>query len=268
MTYFSRNDWGARPATAVAGLPNTAVTRCFLHWLGGSPGEKYDAAALMRSVQNDHIDGKGWTDFAYSFAVDPRNGDIYEGRGWARREGATLDWSGRSISILILNGTPDPNGRDVTQAVPKLNPSAIASIAGMFREAQGRYPNLSDRGLFGHREAPNSTGCPGDQTVDLIHQGAFRAENEIPSEEEDMQAEELLIRDVRPGRKGATYLTTVFVNSDGTKHGSHAAVLLDSSETVTGLLRAGIKMIDVGEDDPFNLLGTTGVLPNAKTIKL
>ena len=38
----------------------------------------------VRSIQNFHIDDRGWADIGYHFLVG-ENGKVYEGRGWDRQ---------------------------------------------------------------------------------------------------------------------------------------------------------------------------------------
>ena len=42
----------------------------------------------VRTIQNFHMDSRGWSDIAYNWLVNDQ-GDIFEGRGWGIVGGAT-----------------------------------------------------------------------------------------------------------------------------------------------------------------------------------
>jgi hypothetical protein len=62
---------------------------------------KGECAAIARSYQNLHIDGRGWNDIGYNFLVG-EDGNVYEGRGWEAVGAHAPTYNTRSIGICIL----------------------------------------------------------------------------------------------------------------------------------------------------------------------
>lgn len=80
----TRREWGARePRGSYSRLSSTKGVK--VHYTGGqiSPGIVNDHAkcvALVKSIQNQHMDGNGWIDVGYSLLVCPHR-KVFEGRG-------------------------------------------------------------------------------------------------------------------------------------------------------------------------------------------
>ncbi len=72
---IGRSQWGAIPR---GGAATSTVSHLIVHHEFGS-NTSSDWAARVRSIQNFHINGNGWSDIGYNFLVDP-NGVVYEGR--------------------------------------------------------------------------------------------------------------------------------------------------------------------------------------------
>jgi hypothetical protein len=62
---------------------------------------KGECAAIARSYQNYHIDGRGWNDIGYNFLVG-EDGNVYEGRGWEAVGAHAPTYNTRSIGVCIL----------------------------------------------------------------------------------------------------------------------------------------------------------------------
>lgn len=144
----SRSGWNAR-APKVAPTRLAASEGILVHHLGD--GVKRDPArtdypALMRQTQNFHMDGRGWNDFAYGWAVG--GGKVYEGRGWGWIDGADTGRGRVMHSVLWL-------GDSYVNQPPQADLDAIAQVVD---EHDRRYGHHT---IGGHRDV-NATGCPGD----------------------------------------------------------------------------------------------------------
>jgi hypothetical protein len=105
----------------------------------------------MRSIQNLHMDEKGYADIAYSFVVDNADGTIFEGRGKGIEGAHTFGDNKRSHAICVMGH------------FNKIQPSdlAIASVVALAQH--GREKGWWVPTCHGHKEAPKaSTECPGD----------------------------------------------------------------------------------------------------------
>lgn len=159
IPFKTRADWGAvAPKHRTVLDLNGPVT---VHWNGGgTQWAKVDPttearetwmANRLRIVQRYHMDGRGWSDFAYSFAVDPWGLSLWEGRGLDVRpasQGTTVG-NNTSHSIYVATGLGDD---PVTEDCLDLLDEAVAQIAEM-----GDAEDLA----VGHRDW-KSTTCPGD----------------------------------------------------------------------------------------------------------
>lgn len=75
----SRGSWGARSPRS--GYSYTNVTHLVIHHEGGGGSPfRSNWAAVVRSIQNYHMDNNGWSDIGYNYLVAP-DGTLYEGRG-------------------------------------------------------------------------------------------------------------------------------------------------------------------------------------------
>jgi len=125
----------------------------------------------MRAVQLFHMNGRGWSDFAYNHAVDPWGLFVWEGRGVDVRPAAqgTTVGNNTSHAIYIPTGTGDPN---VTVECLE----TIDQWGTHLAESKG----IEDL-LVGHRDWKDTT-CPGDFLYGTLSE---LNENLEPVEEDD-----------------------------------------------------------------------------------
>lgn len=157
MDIISRSAWGARspkaPYVAIAGSEGILA-----HHLGDNvvrDPNRTNYAELMRQTQNFHMDGRGWNDFAYGFAVG--GGRAYMGRGWGVIDGADTDRGRLMHSVLWL-------GDSFVNEIPDTD---MAVIWALFDEHNRIYGKKFEGG---HRDV-NSTGCPGDHIYAKLQTG-------------------------------------------------------------------------------------------------
>ncbi|MCP4223012.1 MAG: peptidoglycan-binding domain-containing protein [Actinomycetia bacterium] len=142
---IGRSVWGARAPRSRIEIP-TPTPELWLHHSAGS--ERGEIG--VRSIQNFHMDFRGWTDIAYSFLIDRVTFAIYEGRGPGVRGGHTLDHNGISHGICVMGNfenDPVPTG-------------LVRQVAALVRHGhgQGWWPETL---TGGHRDI-RPTACPGD----------------------------------------------------------------------------------------------------------
>lgn len=144
LTIVAREDWGARPPKRRHNIPVPTRDLVQHHTVGD-----YRGAAGIRAIQNFHMDGRGWSDIAYSFVIDRRNLTIYEGRGFGVAGGHTKGHNTTSHAICVTGNF------DLYQPSDDLL-RVIAALV-RFGADQGKWP---DRITGGHRDF-GSTACPG-----------------------------------------------------------------------------------------------------------
>lgn len=162
----SRESWGARPPKHKV---TTVHKEIYLHHSVGSgmrdkdgDGDKGDD--YMKSMQDYHMDGQGWSDIAYNFAIDPDGLEVYEGRGWNVRPGSQKNHNTNTWSVVIMGNF------DKTKPEPAL----LRKIAELVNYGQELGYLPKDAVLVGHKNAPGqSTTCPGKylyRELDTINQ--------------------------------------------------------------------------------------------------
>jgi peptidoglycan hydrolase-like protein with peptidoglycan-binding domain len=139
-----RSEWGARRPKSRRTI-STPQQRLIQHHTVGL----YVGPAGMRSMQNFHMDGRGWADIAYSMVADITMNVLFEarGKGVSGAHTAGLNSSSHAISVTGNFQTRIPTERD------------LLLIAGAVRIA--REQGWCTSGLTsGHRDHA-STACPG-----------------------------------------------------------------------------------------------------------
>lgn len=157
MQLISRSEWGAKPATSSRKIDLKGPTT--IHWNGS--GKKWDridddahlawGIKQMQVGQNFHMEGRGWSDIAYNFVMDPWGDYLYEGRGFDVRPASqgTTEGNETSHSIMVMTGVGDPALSE--GAIAALD-EAVALIA-----VKGTAEDIA----MGHRDW-KATACPGD----------------------------------------------------------------------------------------------------------
>ena len=162
MTYHTRADWGAKPATQSKPVCNS-LRGIVIHWTATLVISPRDT---VQAVQRYHQDTKGWWDCAYSEYVD-LDGDVWEGRGLLLRTAAngTSALNKKYLSICALMGP----GQLPTDAM-------IASIRERIGVIRHFQPQATE--VLGHLDV-RATECPGPDVYDLVKRRAFEPDSTI-----------------------------------------------------------------------------------------
>ena len=143
--------------------------------------------ALLRGIQNYHMDTQGWDDIGYNFVVD-RFGRIWHGRSGDALEpitgGHTSGFNAESVGIAVLG--------DFTSSTPPNSVvRAVGALAGWKCRLHGIDPNgitfVRDsatgdieqiRTVSGHRDL-GQTSCPGSRLYSEMSEIRSRAAEEV-----------------------------------------------------------------------------------------
>ncbi|MFE3049628.1 N-acetylmuramoyl-L-alanine amidase [Streptomyces albidoflavus] len=184
MRLVTRAQWGARAyRTPNGATPYSRPRRGVkLHYLGTAYSDRpHDqCAAYVRQLQAQHMDGNGWSDIGYSFAVCT-HGYVYEGRGLSRRNSANGNTAlnEQDYAVLLMvgsSGLTKPTDAQLDGARDAIDYCRTKGGAGSW--------------LGGHRDG-YATACPGDTVYAWVKQGAPRPKTTTPEKGLDMTDEQL-----------------------------------------------------------------------------
>jgi hypothetical protein len=173
MQLVTRAQWGARPPKQRQLLVKHDQRGTAVHYSGSDADELADhsrCARRVRSIQDFHMDGRGWSDIAYSYLAC-KHGTVYEGRGRGIRTAAQGTNAGNDgYHAVCFLGDDTANRDDVTD----LGRAAIKD-AVHWCNAWAGVAGVRPHSSF------HSTGCPGDDLRAWIAAG-------MPVHEEDDMA--------------------------------------------------------------------------------
>lgn len=163
MKLVTRSGWKARGPKCSEPVP--AIDALVVHYSASNADELADhanCAGRVRAIQNYHMDSRDYCDIAYNFLFC-KHGYIFEGRGWARKAGATGAANSHTVAVCFLGD--DTAGRDdVTRA-------GRVAVADWLRAAEKHYPGA--QAVKGHRDFM-PTSCPGNELYNWVRTGAWR----------------------------------------------------------------------------------------------
>lgn len=169
MRIYSRADWGAAAPKWQTRLSRSVGM--FLHYNGPAVpanvarGDLQSVFAWLRNIQRFHMNTQGWPDIAYSFCVTAEGAAI-ELRGWGVVGAHTLGWNDRSHAIVFPVGDSQP-----------ITDVQIRTANALIAEHDRRYGTGF---VKGHKQAPNSTSCPGGPIMGALQAGRFRPQPPTP----------------------------------------------------------------------------------------
>ncbi|GGL25628.1 peptidoglycan recognition protein family protein [Planomonospora parontospora] len=162
----TRREWGARqPRGSYTQISSTRGVK--VHYTGGrvDPGIVNDhtrCVALVKSIQNSHMDGNGWMDIGYSLVVCPHR-KVFEGRGPRRLPAA--NGSGLNSGHYAVLGLVGSSG--LVQPTDNILHGILDAVEYL-RERGG-----AGREIKGHRDG-YATSCPGEPLYAWVRRGAPR----------------------------------------------------------------------------------------------
>ncbi len=181
-----RSEWGAR---SFNGTPEeaTRLNLSFVHHAVSTnsygPG---DVPSILRSIQNFHMDGQGWFDIAYNFAID-KYGGIWEARqGGVERAiigGHTKGFNTGSTGVVLLGdySTASPTAAMLDSLerllgwklqMHDVEPNTLVTVTSLGGDIYPEGARVTLNTVSGHRDA-GATGCPGGYVYDRM--GSIRS---------------------------------------------------------------------------------------------
>ncbi|MBZ0301818.1 MAG: peptidoglycan recognition protein family protein [Anaerolineae bacterium] len=175
-TPVPRSDWDARPvnheAASEFGFDTPDNPSGWLDYPQDLTGVYHTVAIhhsalsreeheTMRSIQDGHMDGRGWADIGYHFGIDA-DGLLYAGRDITAR-GASVEGGNTGVIGVVVMG----NFEIETPTNPQL--TALQTLVNWLAQTY----HLTT--LAGHSELNNQTVCPGHYLkvyLDLLAKGA------------------------------------------------------------------------------------------------
>ncbi|XP_077999532.1 peptidoglycan recognition protein-like [Glandiceps talaboti] len=152
----SRNEWGARTPSQKSNMM-VPVAYTFIHHTVSSTCHAIETCkSVVRGVQNNHMDTKGWNDIGYSFLIG-QDGNAYEGRGWGVQGAHTYGYNNRAHGISFIG--------NFDNQLP--NQLAINATKALIKCGVDRGYIKENYSLLGHRDVA-STACPGNALYDDI----------------------------------------------------------------------------------------------------
>lgn len=117
-------------------------------------------ASRLRGWRNYHVNGRGWADLGYNFAIG-QSGRIYEGRGLRVGAHAT-GHNSTTVGVLFIVGDNEPLTADAKRAFKALR-------AYLRKKGVGA-------GVWGHQQMSGaSTRCPGPYIMRDVRDGSLAA---------------------------------------------------------------------------------------------
>lgn len=237
MDLVTRAAWDARPSRGRTALIKAEQLGTAVHYTGMDADETADhdrCADRVQSIQNFHLDGRGWSDIAYSYLAC-KHGFIFEGRGVGVRTAAQGTNHGNDAFHAVCFLGDDSAGRDdVTDPGRAAIRQAVAHCNAWSGATQVR-PHSSF----------HATGCPGEDLRAWIAAGMPIAD--LSEEDDDMTpAQETLLRETRDAARQLHTDMSTLLGSD--THASTKKLLAEQLETnrLLQLLVDGLAPTDGG----------------------
>lgn len=148
--FVTRSQWNAREAKNNTIL-STPVPYVVIHhsFIPSACYTYSECCRAMKSMQDFHVDDRGWWDVGYNFAVGS-DGSAYEGRGWQSMGAHALHFNTVSIGICII-------GDWQVTLPPQKQLQTVKELIQVGVEKGYIQANYK---LVGHRQV-RDTECPG-----------------------------------------------------------------------------------------------------------
>ena len=123
MDIISREEWGARAPRSRSTVSWGDRTEFIVHYSEGPTTQS------VRSIQNFHMDTRGWSDIGYNFLVDVQ-GRIYEGRGWLTVGAHAPGHNASGIGVCMIGRDGEATS---APAVAASQEPSLATVSGSRR---------------------------------------------------------------------------------------------------------------------------------------
>ena len=156
VTIVTRQEWGARDSVTINNM-TTPVSFVFIHHTAMSYcHNQHDCSQELRTIQNFHMDTRGWDDIGYNFLIG-EDGRVYEARGWDRIGAHTYGWNDVAVAFSIMGNYKD--------RIP--NDKALSALKNIINCGLSKGKITHNYKMYGHRDV-RSTECPGNKLYELI----------------------------------------------------------------------------------------------------
>ncbi|OQV16840.1 putative Peptidoglycan-recognition protein SC2 [Hypsibius exemplaris] len=156
LKIISRAEWGARHPLATRPL-RTPASHVFIHHSDGpTSSDVKSGSEIVRSIQDCHMDERGWSDIGYHFLIGG-DGSIFEGRDWSNIGAHVANHNRKGHGIVFLG-----NFMEVAPTEAAL--TAAKDLINYAVKERHLRPNYF---LKGHRQM-GFTDCPGDRLYKII----------------------------------------------------------------------------------------------------
>lgn len=150
-----RSGWNARPPKSVNYYIPSAIKGVVVHHSAGEVKLGLEEAAkALRSIQALHMDQRGFSDIAYNFLIAP-GGQIFEGRGFGVRQGASNSANSYSLSVCFLGNFESQN----------LTEAAVLSFQCLRGCILDKTPKALE--IWPHQKF-SATACPGKNLLAVM----------------------------------------------------------------------------------------------------
>ncbi|MCJ7827025.1 MAG: peptidoglycan recognition protein, partial [Demequinaceae bacterium] len=213
-----RAEWSPRPPSGVFDI-GTVQGAVIHHTAGTNNYSTADVPAILRGIQNYHMDGRGWFDTGYNFLID-KFGRIWEGRAggientiWGVH---SHSYNGVATGVSVMGNydqvIPPPAAVNalVDFLAWKLTLHGVSVSGNVYSYVSGYLPALTT-----HRNVPEAdTACPGQYLYARLSiiRAAVIAKQDLPSLELSVDATGYGLGDVARLQDGV-----VSVYTPGTK---------------------------------------------------
>ncbi len=152
-TIYSRSDWGARSPGSMnsRGTGNYLI---FHHTAWNFNSTNINTTKQeIKDIQDEHMDGNGWSDIAYHYIIDPA-GRIWAGRA-ANKEGAHTSSYNNNLGIVVLGDFEGFWGVGANS----LTTASYNAMCSLSKYLMYKY-SLDLPGAYCHKDFYD-TACPG-----------------------------------------------------------------------------------------------------------
>ena len=165
-TVIPRSEWGAKPPKYDYSNHPYFNKMTVHHAAGWGATSVNEGKAAVKSIQEFHQDGRGWSDIGYHFVVD-MGGNIYQGRPETVLGAHVGGANTGNIGVCILGCYHPPETSilcmdEMTYATEK----SLIHLYAWISDTYGVEPKV----LKGHRDYFGTTSCPGDNVWPMLPQ--------------------------------------------------------------------------------------------------